>query len=152
MAASQRKVWVVAASTALVLTAIGVWFVRQTRRTLSEIGHAYMAYSANLRATEAVEKYVREREKWPTSWRELESIPTTLPSGGWEEIRIYVDINFNLTLDDVAKQRVEDFDAIKPVEPVLSDYRQAFAPLLEAVHTVQGASVRNGNADECRQP
>jgi hypothetical protein len=153
MAASRRRLRVVAASTIIALAAVGVWIaVDAWRGFTSTLGHAYMADYAAHCATQAVEKYVRERQKWPTSWRELESLPTTLPSGGWDEIRTYVEINFDLTIDEVAKQRVEDFGAIKPVEPVLGHYRDDFPPLLETVRSVQRTRDRNGDADERDQP
>jgi len=132
------------ASIIVILLAGGAYLLRCFVQGISVMKHADMAYGATFRATEAVEKYVREQRKWPASWKDLESVSATggtdfLPPGGWDEIRAYVEINFNLTLGDVAKQRVEDFDAIKPVEPIWGGYRAYFAPLLETVRSVQGA-------------
>ena len=123
----------------LAVVSVSFWYVVQA---VSLWKHADMAYRANAFATEAVELYVRERGKWPASWMDLESVYATggtriLPQGGWNEIRPYVEINFDLTLADVANQQTDDFDAIRPREPVWGDYRRYYTSLLESVRTLE---------------
>lgn len=105
-----------------------------------------MAFCANARAVRAMEEYVQERRRWPTSWKDFESIsetmsPDSLRSEGWDEIRTYVVINFDLTLNDVAKQQPEGFDAIKAMfpPPVHDGHRSDYEHLLETVRSVSGS-------------
>src|SRR5258706_16459805 len=97
-----RRRWrfVVVASMALVVLAVGLIVLAVGACCLQgeeAMRHAYMADRATLCATKFVEKYVREQGKGPTSWKDLESMSATsrtdfLPSGGWEEVRTYVEI------------------------------------------------------------
>jgi hypothetical protein len=129
---------ILAASALLVIfacTVYGVWCFLELWK------NAEMAYRATWLASGAVEEFVRQRRKWPNSWNDLETLPSTAGAridreGGWKEVRAYVVINFNLTLTDVAKQRVATFDAIAPIGPVVSNYRTFFTPLLETAREV----------------
>lgn len=102
--------------------------------------HTYRAYNANLDATKAMEKFVQEHKRWPTSWSEFESIsakmsPGEFRSADWTAIRALVVINFDLTLEDVANQPLDSFDAIEPIPPVRAGYRREYVPLLETVRS-----------------
>jgi hypothetical protein len=133
-----------AASMILLVVAIGGHLMQCVVQEISVVRHAYMADRACSCAVDAVARYVGERGKWPTSWNDLESICETgsvdfLPQGGFGEIKTYVEINFSLTLGDVANQRVEDFNAIKPIAPARDSYRRHLIPLLETVRTMRTA-------------
>jgi hypothetical protein len=90
-------------------------------------------------AERIVERFVEENGRWPSSWGDLEwfspedGANVSLPSGGWAEIREYTDIEFDVSLSDVARQRVEEFDAIRPRERAWGGdlYRDCFASLIE---------------------
>lgn len=110
---------------------------------LAQMKHAYEADRAASCTIDAVEKFVRERGTWPSSWKELESATSSddfLPDGGWDEIRNYVEINFDLTLDEAANLQIESFDAIKPKPPARDAYRYHLDRLLETVRSVRNAS------------
>ncbi len=122
-------------------------------RIVSAFKHADVASLVVYCASNAVKKYVEERHKWPALWENLESISTTtdtdlVPPGGWDETRTYVEINFNLTLDEVANQQFDRFSAIKPIGPVWADYPPFFIPLLETVRKARDAhgGTRRGDA------
>lgn len=127
---------------AFAVFAVSGWFVRALIQSFSVMRHADLAMRAMYHATNAVEKYVQKRGEWPTSWKDLESDSATNGTGplavGWDEIRTYVEIDFDLTLDEVAKQRVETFSAIKPQQPIW-DYQGILIPLLDTVRNVQNA-------------
>lgn len=136
-----RKPWgfIALGSAALLFGAL--YFAYWVTDPFQGLRHAYMAFSANARAANAMEEYVQERMRWPTSWKDFESIsatmsPDSLPSGGWDEIRTYVVINFDLSLSDVAKQQLDSFDAIKPIPPVREGYRSEYQSLLETIRSV----------------
>ena len=131
---------------AFAVFAVSGWLVRVLIQTVGVMKHADLALRATSNATNAVEKYVRKRGEWPTSWKDLESDSAANGTGpmpvGWDEIRTYVEIDFDLTLDQVAKQRLNDFSAIKPKnpeKPLWANHRQLFIPLLETVRNFQNA-------------
>jgi len=137
----------VAASAVLVVIAVGAWILQCIMGCISVWRHSDMAMYATADAARAVENFVRERRRWPTSWQELESMPRPSATGGaalvapedWDEMRTYVEIDFSLTLGAVANQPEQDFDAIKPIGPVAASYRSALDPLIQTVRDVVAA-------------
>lgn len=135
----KQRWWVVLAATMILAVLVtGTWCVCHV---IARMKHVDLALRAAHGTTNAVKKYVREQKKWPTSWEDLESLSAApgdadypLPDD-WDETRRYVEINFDLTLDEVAKQQVESFDAIRVEDPVVSCDR-LFRSLLEEVRGV----------------
>ncbi len=98
----------------------------------------YLATSATACA---VEEFVVENERWPTSWDELTSVSLDLESkyswpDDFPEIEKQVEVDFGLTLEEVAKQEPSDFSAIKPRRPAYSEYKRHFASLLKSARLV----------------
>ena len=94
-----------------------------------------MCYRATCTAASAVEEYVNNRGEWPNSWGDLEADYAAVgnqspPQDGWDEIRTYVDINFSLTLDQVAGETIHNFDAITPNGVIWGGYEGAFERVL----------------------
>jgi hypothetical protein len=123
--------------TVVILLAISTlyWWMASTTYDAEHALWATYATSA------AAEQYVRQHQKWPASWAELESVSA---SGGtvysWprdsDEIQKYVDVDFSLTLPEISDQGIDNFHAIKPKVPAYRAYRQNFARLLETVRAV----------------
>ena len=51
-------------------------------------------------------------------------------------IESYVEIDFNLSLEQVASEQADAFDAIRPIVPTYLAYEQDFAALLKTVRKV----------------
>ena len=113
--------------------------------------HALWATCA---ASAASEEYVSRNRKWPTSWEELESVSATVGTVySWPddsaEIREYVDVDFGMSLSDVADQNPDDFRAIRPKVPAYQAYRHHFSRLLETVRKVlDGKKDAERNTDD----
>lgn len=61
-------------------------------------------------------------KSWPANWEELESLTVSEPMRwmyAWpreaEQVRARVEIDFSLTVDQVLKQQVRSFTALKPI-------------------------------------
>jgi hypothetical protein len=82
-----------------------------------------------------VEKYIQQCGRWPSSWRDLESVNAS-ENGmySWpcdsEEIQAHVEVNFDLTLESVAHEEVDHFDAIKPRTASYPGFRDNVISLL----------------------
>jgi len=99
------------------------------------------ALNATMLASMAVEEYVRQYGEWPTSWKELECVSASIEGVySWprdsSEIQTYVEIDFNVTLDELANQDLDEFRAIRPRGPAYNAYRASLSWLLEAVREV----------------
>lgn len=117
---------------------------------VSRVKNAELARRSVSRVAEAAESYVAQHEAWPTSWRDLESAPAALrgdflPDGGWKEIRAYVYVDFGVTLDRLAGQRLDNFEAITPIGSEPTNYRSCFAPLLRTIRRIYGEDNRGGS-------
>ena len=143
---------VLAAGIVLAVVVVG-WLVGTVWSTFA---HGYTAFRAAAHATDALGRFVEQRRKWPASWKDLESLPVgdapgSLPPSEWAEVRAHVKINFDISLDEVAHQRVDDFDAIKPDAPVPSTYSHNIVSLLETVRKVN-ESETNGKERKRDRP
>jgi len=140
--ASRRKIIFWAAAVVLLIAAgAGIAFVNSV---LSTCMHAEFALHGTTLVTMVVEKYVHDRGKWPNSWKELESV--SVDTGGrfsWpgdlkelQHIQEFVEIDFSLTLDQVASQQCEDFHAIRPHGPAYGGWKRCVPSLLQTVRDV----------------
>jgi hypothetical protein len=131
----------------LVFVLLIVWLVYVIASSGSRAEHALHATRL---AIIVVEKYVQEQRGWPKSWTDLESISASNGAMySWPddsaEIRRYVQIDFDLTLEQVANERPDQFNAIRPKVPAYQAYREYVASLLKTVRTA--AKGKNGEAD-----
>jgi hypothetical protein len=146
----RRKIIVWAAVVVLVIAVgAGIAFVNSV---LSVAKHAEFALHGTTIVIMATEKYVHEYGKWPATWKDLESV--SLDPGGtfsWpndlkelQDIQEFVEVDFSVTLQQVASQRVDNFSAIKPHGPAYGGWQAGIPSLLK---TVQDTIVnrRNGN-------
>jgi hypothetical protein len=128
----------------LALVAIGFWCAYNA---LSGSLHAEKALHATQLTFEAVEDYVRQHDgAWPRSWNELErSSPQTSDAyswaGGSNKIQEFVSVDFNANPDQLAKQAVAKFQAIKPVGPYYDNYTDHIPYLLEALRATRRPKV-----------
>jgi hypothetical protein len=143
------RVVVVLLSVALI--GIMLFLVNLVRNFGDESEHALQA--VNLTCC-LVESYVSQKDVWPTSWRQLESVscPAHNPLYKWprdsSDIQQKVAIDFSLSLDDVAKldiDDVSDFTAIRPKVPAFLGYRENLRSLLAVVRSkLENRKVRGG--------
>lgn len=116
---------------------------------------AYIAYSASIHAeytlhavnlvTVVVDKYVDKEGNWPASWEDLTTVSSVnhWAMYSWpedsEKVRRYVTVDFKVDPARLAKQSVEDFDAIKPIGPCYP-YKQDghVASLIETIRKKRG--------------
>jgi hypothetical protein len=95
---------------------------------------------ANRLVLRVVERYVSEHGgRWPTSWDDLEQVADPDERGrcSWprdaDEIRGRVHVDFGVTAAEVARQRPEVFEAVRPIGPNYghceSDVRRLLAAL-----------------------
>lgn len=129
----------------LLIVSVLVWYVIGSAGKSAEF--AYLAVSVS---TRAVEKFVKVNGRWPKSWDELEAVSLDPgPIYVWPEdlprIESQVEINFDLTLEEVAGQEPNDFAAIQPKRPAYSGYKRDFASLVSTVRLVLSGQV---NEDE----
>jgi hypothetical protein len=95
-----------------------LWLV-YTAYSLSD--HAERALHAVNLTTVVVEKCVDREGKWPKSWEDLATVRTDNSRGiySWptdcDEIKLLVTVDFHADPRVLAKQTVEEFDAIKPI-------------------------------------
>ena len=142
---SRRKVvcWAIV-TVVLVATGALVVCVGSTAR------HAEFALHGTTLVIMVVEKYVHDHGKWPASWKDLESV--SLDPGGrfsWpgglkelQNIQEFVEVDFSLTLDQVANQRCDDFHAIRPHGTAYSGWERGIPSLLQTVQKAR-KSVKN---------
>jgi len=134
----RAKVRYVALAITLLLIASTVYWIGSTAYDAEQALWATCVVSA------AAEQYVSQHGRWPTSWKELESVSASVgtvyswPSDS-AEIQKYVDVDFSLTLPEIADQEIDDFRAIKPKVPAYRAYRPSFARLLEMARKVVDA-------------
>jgi hypothetical protein len=82
----------------------------------------YALHAVNL-ITVVVDDFVDKNGIWPTSWEDLKTVSSVNKWGmySWpedlEKVRLYVTVDFEADPAILAKQSVEEFDAIKPVGP-----------------------------------
>jgi hypothetical protein len=82
----------------------------------------YTLHAVNL-ATVVVDKYVEREGTWPASWDELATVSTVnhWAMYSWpedrEKVQSRVTVDFAADPATLAKQNVEEFDAIKPIGP-----------------------------------
>lgn len=113
-------------------------------------------YSSTLFVLKLVEDYVTEHGEWPKSWRDLEQVKRTEP-WDWPKnsraIQSHIHVDFNVNLDELAGQSVEEFQAIRPIRPneFFNDDnlgRRRVEPLLK---TIRGLTKENNEAAEQRK-
>ena len=102
---------------------------------------AEFAYLATATSTRAVQEFVIVNERWPESWEELRAVSLEPgPIYSWPEdlaeIQKQVEINFHLTLMEVAEQDPNGFTAIRPKRPAYSAYKTHFASLIKTSRLV----------------
>ena len=138
----RRSVVLIAASVSIV--GLGGWLaICRVGACISPLGRAYDATLDTNLATVAITKYVAEQKKWPTSWDDLQAVlgaSAALPAGRWRQIQSHVEVDFNLTLEEVGKQSAGRFDAIKSREPPAPNANsEIITTLLETIRTVPQA-------------
>lgn len=118
-------------------------------RRISALDLAERGLHATRQTTLVVEGYVENYKEWPASWQDLENI--TLNAGGmfsWPrdsaEIQTLVEIDFAVTIEDLADQKPNEFIAIKPKGETFSSYDLYFDQLLTTIRQLK--SLRNGDA------
>jgi hypothetical protein len=145
----RRKVYLFVAAVGILIV---VWFTCSVFTIGSRAEHTLHAVRL---ATVVVEQFVREHGRWPASWKELESVSAV--DGvmySWPrdsvEIQTHVEIDFDLTLERVAKEEADRFDAIKAKGPVWQAYEEYFASLLATVRDTQDRTESGTGKDEKR--
>jgi hypothetical protein len=103
----------------LVLALCGVaWVVYEC---ISMADHAEHALHAIDLITVVVDKYVDKKGEWPASWEDLTTVSSHNAMYSWpedrEKLRLYVSVDFAADRAKLAKQSVEEFDAIRPIGP-----------------------------------
>jgi hypothetical protein len=68
---------------------------------------------ATLLTTRLVYNYVQDNNRWPTSWRDLETVNVQWPRDS-QLLQRYVVIDFTADLNKLARQSPEEFSAIRP--------------------------------------
>jgi hypothetical protein len=114
--------WLTRALGALVLVAVGLggWLVCHVVSVSLE---AERTLHATLFTVRLVDQFVAERGRWPNSWDELESLPTThdLLGTSWPaasaQIQRRVRIEFLAEPQRIARQDPMSFTAISPIGP-----------------------------------
>ncbi len=152
------KKWILRAFAFTLLLGLSfiLWAV-YTAYTLAD--HAERALHAVNLTTVAVERYVDRERKWPKSWEDLATINTVDGSGigiySWpadhDWIKQYVTVDFHADPNILAKQTVEEFDAVKPIG-VYYPYKQDghIATLIETLRRTtpdRQAHARRGSFD-----
>jgi hypothetical protein len=94
-----------------------------------------------------IEKYVEKEGKWPSSWEDLKTVSSVNEHSmyswpeDWQKLQLYVHVDFHADPTILAKQSVEEFDAIKPIGPFYpyKDYGH-IASLIETLKKIFGSS------------
>jgi hypothetical protein len=122
-----------------------VWFFfSKTNTMIADIKQADFALNATDIITIAVVGYVQEHGQWPTSWKNVESVPVKHGKYSWPDdmddiknIDDFVTIDFSLSLDQVAKQRGKSFTAIQSKDAAHPGSYHRVLQLLDAVEKTQ---------------
>lgn len=141
-----------AVSAGLLALALAIWFSVRVADAIRAVEEAERSLRAAYLASDALDRYVRARREWPKSWSDLESLA---PAGArrpieredWSEMRGYLEVDFDLTLADVARQTTADFRAIRAPKVSKATVAKVVAPLLETVRRVS-AGERVGDERE----
>ena len=120
-----------------VLLAGGLWIAYDVCSI--SIQAEYAVHAVNL-VTVVVDKYVDETGKWPASWGELATVSSVnhWAMYSWpedlEKVQRYVSVDFDADPASLAKQSVNEFDAIKPIGPCYPYKEDGFvAALIETL-------------------
>jgi hypothetical protein len=112
-------------------------------------------YSLTLFVLKLIEDYVTEHGEWPKSWHDLEQVKRTEPwdwpkDSGTVQGRIAVD--FNVNLNELAGQSVDQFQAIRPIHPnvLFNDDNLRKGPVESLLKTVRRLTKENNEAAEKR--
>jgi hypothetical protein len=100
--------------------------------------HAEAALHATNEACELVTEYVRQNHgAWPRSWQDLELLSLPIDRFNvfpWpkdsQKLQQYVTIDFSADPALLAKQSVDDFEAIQPIGPCFSYKHDSYVPNL----------------------
>ena len=99
---------------------------------------------ANRLVLRVVERYVSEHGgRWPSSWDDLERVadPDERGASSWprdaDEIRGRVHVDFGVTAAEVARQRPEDFEAVRPIGPNYGNCERDVLQLLATIRSHQ---------------
>lgn len=86
--------------------------------------HAEHVYHAALLTVQLLDEYVVLNDgKWPRSWSDLEKLPPRQRAGmfDWPEdstkVQQYVEVDFSVDPQNLAKQSADEFDAVRPIGP-----------------------------------
>jgi len=94
-----------------------------------------------------VQKYIERSGEWPKSWKDLESVSDVeVGMFVWPrdsvEIQKDVEINFHVTISDVASQESDVFDAIKPRVPAYRSYKGYVYSLIETARKMERETIK----------
>jgi hypothetical protein len=101
---------------ALALLLTGLWFAYTATQMAIASERDYLWTRAMF---QLVEGYVAERGEWPKSWHDLEQVKVE----GWrwpedsQTIQGRIVIDFGTNIDELASQSVDQFRAIRPIDP-----------------------------------
>lgn len=128
-----RRMMILGLLAAVLLTIVTAYYY-----TAKVAGRAEFAYQSRRIAFEAVEAYVEEHGRWPSSWDDLGPIgDIQVGKDAWpsdhEPIRSKIAIDFGLSLEDVARQDPEHFTAIRSRGPVYGNGRELAESLIETI-------------------
>ena len=119
--AKRRKTSLVAILCLLLIVVGNLVYIAWWRLTASR------TYVMGRVATKTVEDYVRAHNgRWPKSWAELEKVnPSLLTDDGPQTIKTLqncVHVDFDVDPGELANQRVDQFQALRPIGPCFPDY------------------------------
>ena len=111
--------WLRRPVTLVVLAAllVALWFVCRTVYLVTE---AECDYLSTLFVLRLVEDYVTEHGAWPKSWNDLEQVKRSEPwdwPANSQDMQRRIAVDFNVTVNELARQSVDQFRAIQPVQP-----------------------------------
>jgi hypothetical protein len=111
-----RWLWRSTILTVVAALVIGVWHVC---RVIYRVHSVESDYISTLFILDLVEDYVTKHREWPRSWHDLEQVKRK-DEWEWPEesqsIRQRVTIDFDASIDELAKQSADEFEAIRPIE------------------------------------
>lgn len=109
-----RRAMILIGSTVVVII---IWYLCKTVILVNSVERDYVS---TLFVLTLVGDYVAEHGEWPKSWQDLEQVKRR-DSWKWPEssrrIQQRVAIDFNVNINDLARQSVNEFHAIRPIEP-----------------------------------
>ena len=106
-----------------------VWCCVQTALELEQ------TYGPYYRTIEALHGFVADTGEWPNSWEEL-SAQVSKRDGPEAAQAIsnsptFVNVDFSLSLNEVAAMNADDFHAVRPVDARFGPWSDRIQPLLE---------------------